>query len=277
MIEKISKNVYAEIGVRGCNHSFVVTSEGVVMIDTPQFPSDAVKWREEIMKFGHVIYIINSEPHGDHFSGNFYYEGTVVAHEGTREAILGTPVQQYKDMVKQMDPPSVPLVENFNFRPPTITLMDKLTLYLGNHTFQLINLPGHTPFQVPVYLPQEKVLFTSDNVVCNTMPYLPPQALPFEWIESLKKMQELDFRVLVPGHGDVSDKTYLPKMIANIQAYIDAVSDDIKKGMSLEEAQKNVNLFYRYPPSTMPAERLAQIQRMNVATVYEALKKRARA
>ena len=62
MIEKISQNVYAEIGVRGCNHSFVVTSEGVVMIDTPQFPSDALKWDREIMKFGHVIYIINTEP-----------------------------------------------------------------------------------------------------------------------------------------------------------------------------------------------------------------------
>ena len=74
------------------------------MIDTPQFPSDAVKWRQEIAKFGPVLYIINTEPHGDHFSGNHFFEGTVVAHEGTREAILATSVQQYKDMVKQMDP-----------------------------------------------------------------------------------------------------------------------------------------------------------------------------
>ena len=277
MIEKISRYVYAEVGVRGCNHSFVVTSEGVVMIDTPQFPTDAVKWRQEITKFGTVLYIINTEPHGDHFSGSHFFEGTVVAHEGTRETILATPVQQYKDMLKQMDPPSLPLVENYGFRPPTITLTDKMTIYLGKHTFQLVNLPGHTPFQVAVYVPEEKALFTSDNVVYKTMPFIPPQALPFEWIESLKKMQELDTRVLVPGHGNICDKTYLPEMIASIQAWIDAVSDAIKKGMSLGEAQNSVNLLDRYTPSPMPAERIAQIQRMNVARVYEVLKKRAKA
>jgi cyclase len=275
MIEKISKYVYTEVGVRGCNHSFVVTGEGVVMIDTPQFPADAVKWHQEIAKFGPVLYIINTEPHGDHFSGNHFFEGTVVAHEGTREAIIASPVQQYKDMIAQMDPQNLSLVENFSFRPPTITLTDKLNLHVGNHTFQLINLPGHTPFQVPVYVPEEKVLFTSDNVVYKTMPYITSQSLPFEWIESLKKMQELDTRILVPGHGNICDKTYLPEMIANIQAWIDAVSYAIKKGMSLGEAQNSVNLLNRYPPNQLSAERIAQIQRMNVASVYQVLKKRS--
>lgn len=277
MIEKISSQVYAEVGVRGCNHSFVVTSEGVVMIDTPQLPTDAVKWRQEIAKFGPVLYIINTEPHGDHFSGNYFFEGTVVAHEGTREAILATAVQPYKDMLKQMDPPSLPLVENYSFRPPTVTLTDRLTLYIGKHTFRLVNLPGHTPFQVAVYVPEEKVLFTSDNVVYKTMPFIPPQAFPFEWIESLKKMQELEARVLVPGHGNICDKTYLPEMMAGIQAWIDAVSDAMKKGMSLGEAQNSVNLLGRYPPSPLPAERIAQVHRMNVASVYEVLKKRTKA
>ena len=60
MIEKLSENVYAETGVRGCNHSFVSTTEGVVMIDTPQIPTDSVKWRDEIAKFGPVRYIINT-------------------------------------------------------------------------------------------------------------------------------------------------------------------------------------------------------------------------
>ena len=34
-MQRISENVYAETGFRGCNPGFVVTSEGVVMIDTP--------------------------------------------------------------------------------------------------------------------------------------------------------------------------------------------------------------------------------------------------
>ncbi len=277
MIEKLSNNVYAETGVRGCNHSFVVTSEGIVMIDTPQFPTDAVKWQEEITKFGSVRYIINTEPHGDHFSGNYFFEGTIVAHEGTREAILATPVNQYTDMLKQMDPQSLPLVKDYSFRVPTITLTDKVTIYLGKHTFQLVNFPGHTPYQVAVFVPEEKVLFTSDNVVHQTMPFITPLALPFEWMEALRQMQKLDAKVLVPGHGNVCDKTYLTEMIAGIQAWIDAVAGAIKNGMSLEEAQNKVNLLDRYPLSLTPRERMLQTQRMNIARVYQVLKGEAKA
>ena len=66
-MQQITDNVFAETGFRGCNPSFVVTSEGVVMIDTPQMPVDAVKWHDEIARHGPVRYLINTEPHGDHF------------------------------------------------------------------------------------------------------------------------------------------------------------------------------------------------------------------
>jgi len=55
-MQKVTDNVYAETEFAGCNPGFVVTSEGVVMIDTPQMPVDAIKWRDEIAKHGHVRY-----------------------------------------------------------------------------------------------------------------------------------------------------------------------------------------------------------------------------
>ena len=47
-MEKISSNAYVQVALRGCNHSFVVTGERVVMVDTPMMPADAAKWRDEI-------------------------------------------------------------------------------------------------------------------------------------------------------------------------------------------------------------------------------------
>jgi glyoxylase-like metal-dependent hydrolase (beta-lactamase superfamily II) len=134
-MQRITSNVYAETGFRGCNPGFVVTTEGVVMIDTPQMPADAIKWREEIAKHGRVHYLINTEPHGDHFTGNFFFEGTAVAHEGTRQAILEASVEQLKERFKQMEPESLPLLEGYSYRSPTITLSQRLTLYVGKHTF----------------------------------------------------------------------------------------------------------------------------------------------
>ncbi len=271
-MQKITDNVYAETGFRGCNPGFVVTREGVVMIDTPQMPADAVGWRDEIARHGPVRYLINTEPHGDHFTGNHFFEGTVVAHQGTREAILASSVEQLKERFKQMAPESLSLMEGFGYRPPTITLSQQLTLYLGDHTFQLINLPGHTPYQVAVYIPEERVCFTSDNVFHKVQAFL-HQALPYEWLESLKRIGELEADVLVPGHGKICDRSYIPEMSAFIQDWIDAVSEAIGKGMSLEEAQDRVSFLDRYPMESGTESMAEMVQRMNVARLYEVLKK----
>lgn len=271
-MQKIADNVYAETGFRGCNPGFVVTKEGVVMIDTPQMPADAISWRDEIAKHGPVRYLINTEPHGDHFTGNFFFQGTVVAHEGTREAVLAASVAQLKERLKQAAPDSLSLVEGFSYRPPTITLSQRLTLYLGEHTFQLINLPGHTAYQVAVYIPEERVVFTSDNVFGKVQAWL-HQALPYEWLDSLQRIQELEADVLVPGHGSLCDRSYIPEMSAFIQSWIDAVTAAINQGMTLEEAQDKVSLLDRYAMEAGSEPMGQQVQRMNVARLYEVLKK----
>jgi len=271
-MQKITDNVYAETGFPGCNPGFVVTKEGVVMIDTPQMPTDAIRWRNEIAKHGPVRYLINTEPHGDHFTGNHFFEGMVVAHEGTREAILTASVEQLKEHLKQTDPDSLSLMEGFSYRPPTITLSQRLTLYLGDHTLQLIHFPGHTPYQVAVYIPEERVVFTSDNIFHRVQAFL-RQALPYEWLNSLQRMQELEADVLVPGHGSICDRSYIPEMSSFIQAWIDTVTAAIDQGMSLEEAQDKISLLDRYPMEAGAESMAQEVQRMNVARLYEVLKK----
>jgi cyclase len=270
-MQKITNNVYVENGFRGCNTSFVVTKQGVVVIDTPMVPSEAKKWRDEASKHGPIRYVINTEPHLDHVSGNCYFNGLVVGHEGTRQAILSASATEFKNMLQRMAPDSLPLDESFTFRPSDITLSQRLTLYLGEHTFHLINMSGHSPFQVAVYVPEEKVIFTSDNVT-RGMTFF-HQALPYEWLESLTQIEELDADILVPGHGNVCDKNFLPEMRAHVQAWIDAVLDAISKGMSSQEAQDKISLLNRYP-GLPDDQRMTEIQRMNIAHLYEVLKKK---
>lgn len=269
-MKKITDNVYVESEISVCNTSFVVTREGVVVIDTPMVPANAKKWAKEATKYGPIRYVINTEPHGDHISGNCYMGGTLIAHEGTREAILAAKVDDIKGMLQMMAPDSLPLDKDFRYRPPDITLSQRLTLYLGNHTFHLTNMPGHSPHQVAVYVPEEKVVFTSDNVVVG-MPFF-RQALPKEWLKTLKEYQKLDVDKVVPGHGNVCDKSYFKQMYKIVKACMDAVETAIAKGMSLQEAQKKVTLAEVFPD--MPRdERTAGIIRMNVERLYEVLKK----
>jgi glyoxylase-like metal-dependent hydrolase (beta-lactamase superfamily II) len=266
---RVTNNVYAETGYRGCNVGFVVTSEGVVMIESPMVPEDSIKWRDEMVKYGPVRYLINTEPHGDHFSGNCFFGGTVIGHEGTREAILASSLEQFKNMLKQMAPGAAPLDEHFYFRPPTITLSQRLTLHLGNHTVKLINMPGHTPYQVAVYLPEERVVFTSDNVVHGHIPFM-HQALPFAWLDALKQLEQLDAEVFIPGHGSVCSRSYIAEMSANIQTWIDEVTKAINEGLSLEQAQDRILQLERFKLG-VGEERMVGVQRNNIAHLYEAL------
>ena len=92
-MKQITENVFIEDqysvppNYRGCNSGFVTTSEGIVMIDTPMMPTDAIKLRHTITKKGKIKYIINTDYHIDHVTGNFFFPGTVISHELVKELI----------------------------------------------------------------------------------------------------------------------------------------------------------------------------------------------
>ncbi|HET9664630.1 MAG TPA: MBL fold metallo-hydrolase [Burkholderiales bacterium] len=94
-MQQFTRNVFVETQILGCNHGFVTTSDGIVMIDSPHKPSDALKPKAEIEKHGPLRYIINTEPHGDHWTGNAYFDAPVIAHEGVRRRILETNMEEH--------------------------------------------------------------------------------------------------------------------------------------------------------------------------------------
>ncbi|MEA2576621.1 MAG: cyclase, partial [Chloroflexota bacterium] len=51
-LENVTTNIFTTTKQRGCNPSFVTTSDGVVVIDTPQLPTKAVAMRAEAESHG---------------------------------------------------------------------------------------------------------------------------------------------------------------------------------------------------------------------------------
>ena len=269
-MEKLTNNVYAGFNFRGCNSSIVVTTEGTVVIDTPMVPAEAKKWREEVQKFGEIRYVINNEPHNDHVAGNCWLGGTLIAHEGTREAIKRNRKEALEGQMGWMAPDALPLDKDFRYRLPDITFTKDMTLYLGKHTFQLISVPGHTASQTAVYVPEERIVFTSDNV--GLMMPIMIDCVPDEWLKSLKKLQTLDIDKIVPGHGPVCDKTALNVAYDNVKYIVDEVKKAIAKGWSVQEIQEKVTLFDRFPPMG-PNDAFKQMRHESLAGLYKQLKK----
>ena len=274
-MRRVSESVYAEIYFWGCNPGFVVTDEGVVMIDTPQQPIDAVRWRERLLEHGPIRHLVNTEPHSDHIFGNAYFPGVeVIGQVGLQaryqQAVPQMTAPERLETLKQSDPDSVWLFNHPDYppNPPTRTFTDELTLHLGRHTIQCLHIPGHTAPQTAVYLPEEGVVFTGDNIFNRVKTFI-QEADPWEWLAALKRIGALDATVIVPGHGEPCDRSYLPRQAEVIETWIAAVEDFVRRGLSEEEA------LQQPAPQADPyaiGQRLfpisARVDAMNVSNLY---------
>jgi cyclase len=242
-MRRVSKNVHTEVYFWGCNPGFVETSDGMVMIDSPQQPIDAVRWREMLQEKGPIRHLVNTEPHADHTLGNAYFPDVeVIGHVKLQACfdqylnMMYTPEVRLERM-KTEDPDSVFLMGHPDYpasNPPKRTFKDELTLHVGNHTIKIIHTPGHTAPQTSVYLPEEGVVFTGDNVFQKCKTFI-QEADPWEWLGALKHLEALDVETIVPGHGEPCDKSYLRRQAEIIENWIGLVEDFVRRGLSEKE------------------------------------------
>ena len=85
-MQQITKNVFTETEIRGCNPSIVFTSEGAVFIDTAQWITNLLEMRKFALERGPIKYLINTESHIDHIFGNHWFAGEslVIGHENLK-------------------------------------------------------------------------------------------------------------------------------------------------------------------------------------------------
>ena len=79
-----------------------------------------------------------------------------------------------------------------------------LMLSVGGVTMDIRHVgPSHTPEDLIVYLPRQRLLFAGDLVFRARIPFV-GQADSKQWIKSLDALLGFDTTVIVPGHGPVS-------------------------------------------------------------------------
>ena len=112
-------------------------------------------------------------------------------------------------------------------RVPDVTFDRELDIDLEHREAQLKFLGrGNTAGDAIAYLPNEKIVIAGD-LVDSPVPYL-GSGFPSEQIVTLKRMADLDFDTLVPGHGDVlKGKSFLQQEIAFLQVVVAAMNDEI--------------------------------------------------
>jgi cyclase len=281
-VEQVTENVFTNTKLRGCNPSYVTTSDGVVVIDTPQLPTKAVEMRAEAEGHGPIRYLINTEHHVDHIFGNFYFKGagTVVHHQGVYDNFMvPTPDLDPYDYAKEAIPTDDPEGEAIfpdretYYEDPNkakIVFTGDLRLEVGDHTFELLHTPGHTPGQVAVYVPEERVVFTGDTIFSECQTWLMTSDVD-GWLAALERIRGLEIDHIAPGHGPVQGKDYLDTQRSNLLDWVSSVAAAVAKGWSREETIERVHFRDRYPVDIGQGYMMDHIQNLNAASLYDKL------
>jgi glyoxylase-like metal-dependent hydrolase (beta-lactamase superfamily II) len=224
-ISKIAGELYL---FRNNFHSsvFAVTPAGVIATDP--INADAARWlKAELQtRFNQPVrYLIYSHDHADHISGGEVFADTaiIVAHENAKPVILG-----------EKRPTAV----------PQVTFSDQMTVELGGTTVELAYAGrNHSNNSIVMRFPRERVLFAVDFIPVDSIAFRNfPDAYLDDWIESLKKVEAMDFDVLAPGHGPLGQKGNVRQFREYMEDLKSAVLQAIREGKSLDEMKQSIKL-----------------------------------
>jgi cyclase len=275
-MQQLTQDVYAETNVRGANVGFVVTGEGVVLIDSPMIPAEARYWREQIAEITdqEIICLINTDHHRGHVLGNQYLTTTVIAHElawkemkSYGESFRNRLINLFKDS----EPEVAAEFENLKIILPRITFTHRMTLYMGDKTIRLIGVGGHTPATSLVHVVEDGVLFAGDAVVNNRHPFL-GHGNSKEWLDALTFIRRLKVDTIVPGHGELCDRETLQKLSEYIRRMRAQVRKLYRAGRSKTETASRVDLLNFFPVPDKDRQKIRKRFKTSVGRVYEEIK-----
>lgn len=272
-VVKLAEGVYGFIGKEGATNSgFVVTREGVVVIDT-QGPKDlALLLKKRIREITDkpVLYVINTHFHGDHTFGNQYFKEAkeIISHENTK-INLTEKDKEHREQFKRFFGENA--LEGFELTLPTKTIKDTFLLQVGGKTIELAWLGrGHTDGDIVVFLPVERVLFGGDLLYKERLPWL-GDAYISDWVETLDRLRNFDAGIYVPGHGGTGDIT----MLTQLQRYLIDLQAEVKRylenGKGVDEMKKEITL-----PKYQNWSRYHEWLPFNAEKVYRELENKAR-
>lgn len=215
--QQVSKSVwYVEgIGALGSpsnqnfisNAAFVVTPAGVVVVDALGSPALATRLLAEIRKVTDkkVTHVFVTHYHADHIYGLQTFKAVgakVIAHQAAR-AYLNSETARLRLEASRKD--LAPWVNEQTRLVEADQWIDKETsVTVGGVIFELKPVgPSHTPEDIVIYMPSEKVLFAGDVVFRSRIPYV-GQADSKHWIAAMDSLLAYDTSVIVPGHGAIS-------------------------------------------------------------------------
>jgi glyoxylase-like metal-dependent hydrolase (beta-lactamase superfamily II) len=245
-VRKLADGVYAYIGkVNDANAMFIVTSQGVVVVDTGNTQNDARNILRQIQAVTDqpVRYVILSQNHADHIGGTplFSPPATVIVHEKVAQAW-----SEWKPNVvrawRKFFAERTAALQNFHPLDNVMAFRDHMTLRLGGKTIELIYVDDeYNPGDVAVWLPEESVLLGSMAAYKDRHPDMRPDyshGTSAGLLKFLEALIALKPRYVIQAHGPIGNTSDLEVMVDYFLTARRRIRGMMDRGISSDAARE---------------------------------------
>lgn len=191
------------------NAAFIVGSDGVVVIDALGSPILAEALIAAVGKVTtkKITHVIVTHYHADHIYGlqSFRKIGAkIIAHPAAKEYLNSETARQRLSASRTELAPWVD--ENTNLIEADTWLSSETKLNLSGLELVVKPVgPAHTPEDLVIFFPKDKVLFAGDLLFRGRLPFIGSSANTGPWIQALNSFIDFKANVAIPGHGPVSE------------------------------------------------------------------------
>lgn len=218
---KISKSCYVIYGLTTIppwmvNSGFIVGNKSTLIVDCgPNYLSaQTIYGYAKCAKPDNKIFAINTEPHFDHMGGNCLFRKKGIDIYGhykikRTEEDLATVKKEFNmivaDKLRRNNKEGNLVFFKTEFANPNIPISKDISIDLGDLKIEIVLTPGHTKMNISVFVPSEGILYCGDAIVNGYFPNLEDGDVNDwkTWLDTLTKIEKINPRNIVSGHGEV--------------------------------------------------------------------------
>ena len=183
--------------------------------------------------------VLNTHAHWDHVGGNAQFDETAIheleAPSEVQEPNMGAirKVMQSPRARAALPPSFDPAAYRIRVKPPTRILHDGDRIDLGEHSLEVLHIPGHSPGHVAYLDAANGLLFTGDTACLSPVYACFPGSDPAGLAASARRMAALPgVRTVCPGHGEIiTEEGWLGKFADCVEAAVSGqAAGTVRKG-----------------------------------------------
>ena len=238
-VQKVGEGIYTSIGqtspgtYENSNHNnnlgFIIGEKSVLVWNAGGNYLLAKSLHEEIKKITDkpVKYVVleNSQSHA--ILGSSYWKeqgATIVAQRIAKREIIAKGEKILNRKAKTLKDKML----GTRIVIPDVTFKDKTSFDLGGRVVEALYFGyAHEHSDIAIWLPKEKVLFAGDLAFNQRVLPIFKITETTKWLEAWEKLAALNAKIVIPGHGDVTDMPTVEKYTKGYIVYLRTTIQEI--------------------------------------------------